>query len=274
MGKNIPCVDHLGQPFSNKKEMLIHWNTNPGQYCGRIKRGWTLKEALTGIRDVENTRNYCQDHLGNKFESGHKMCKHWKVEYAIYHKRTNKFHWTIEEALTGIRKIDESEFKYVDHKGNKFPSYREMAEYWNITYDTLHTRLDNGYTIEQALTNTQPTEKQIYACTDAFGTRFLSKTKMFEYWHVNKQAYEIRIKKGYSKLEALGIIPCLNRAKYWKFNDNLIVITKINNDYLTCIYNNHESILHHDFIIRYCTQELRKQFETKIPQTAYAYAEV
>ena len=273
MGKAIPYVDHFGQPFINKKEMLLYWGTNPGQFDGRIKRGWTRKEALTSIRDIENTQNYCQDHLGNKFESERQMCKQWNIEYSVYHRRVNKFHWDIEEALTGIRKIDESNFKYTDHNGNKFPSYREMAEYWSITYDTLIGRLNNGYTLKQALTNTPPQEKLIYACTDAFNNQFLSKTKMFEYWNVNKQAYETRLKKGCSKLEALGIIPCLTRAKYWKFNNNLTVIGKINNDYFTCFYNNHECILHHDFIIKYCTQELRKQFETKVPQPAYDYAE-
>lgn len=273
MGKCIQCVDHLGKHFVNKKEMLIYWNTNSGQFDGRIKRGWTLEEALTGVRDIKNAQNYCKDHLNNEFSSEREMCKHWNVEYSVYHRRINKFHWTIEETLTGIRKRDKSKFKYTDHKGNKFESKREMAEFWGLTYDTLSSRLNNGYTIEQALTNTQPQDRQIYTCTDAFGTPFSSKTKMFEYWNINKQAYENRIKKGFSKLEALNIVPCLIRVKYWKFDNNLIAIEKINNDYFTCFYNNHECILHHDFIIKYCTQELRKQYETKIPQPAYAYAE-
>ena len=51
-GWAIPCKDHLGQEFPSREAMARHWGlgeTNGGyKVMYRLRRGWTLEEALTG----------------------------------------------------------------------------------------------------------------------------------------------------------------------------------------------------------------------------------
>lgn len=42
--------DHLGNSFSSKVKMAEHWKVNYDTFRDRIKRGWSLGEALTGER--------------------------------------------------------------------------------------------------------------------------------------------------------------------------------------------------------------------------------
>ena len=54
------------------------------------------------------------------------------------------------KALESI--IDNKNKKLLDHKGNEFKSYTEMAEYWNIKANTLLTRLKRNWDLKKALT--------------------------------------------------------------------------------------------------------------------------
>ena len=42
--------DHLGNTFSSNAKMAEHWKVNYNTFSLRIKRGWSLEEALTGKR--------------------------------------------------------------------------------------------------------------------------------------------------------------------------------------------------------------------------------
>ena len=54
------------------------------------------------------------------------------------------------KALESI--IDNKNKRLLDHKGNEFKSYTEMAEYWNIKACTLLTRLKWNWDLKKALT--------------------------------------------------------------------------------------------------------------------------
>lgn len=48
--RGVTCSDHLGNSFPTKSEMLAHWGISKSTFDGRLRRGWSLEEALTGKR--------------------------------------------------------------------------------------------------------------------------------------------------------------------------------------------------------------------------------
>lgn len=78
------------------------------------------------------------------------MCK----AYGCYDRRKTvewrmSHGYTVEEALSD--KYLQHRGGVKDHEGNSFGSYREMAEYWNVSYSRLINRLCSGYPIKDAL---------------------------------------------------------------------------------------------------------------------------
>ena len=64
--------------------------------------------------------------------------------------RMKKYKISMTKALESI--IDNKNKRLLDHKGNEFKSYTEMAEYWNIKANTLLTRLKRDWDLKKALT--------------------------------------------------------------------------------------------------------------------------
>lgn len=54
--------------------------------------------------------------------------------------------------------IDYKNKRLLDHKGNEFKSYTEMAEYWNIPVTALLSRLKRKWDLKRALT--QPVQRK------------------------------------------------------------------------------------------------------------------
>lgn len=107
------------------------------------------------------------------------------------------------------------------------------------------------------------------AITDHLGNTFASIPAFAKAYNIPvRQAYD-RIANHFSVIETLDYIPLINHLiKNYKFDDKLIIIEKLANEkkqnrnkdpYYKCLFNNHEVILTRDFIIQYCTKELRKQ---------------
>lgn len=46
--RGVTCSDHLGNSFPTKSEMLSRWGISKSTFDGRLRRGWSLAEALTG----------------------------------------------------------------------------------------------------------------------------------------------------------------------------------------------------------------------------------
>lgn len=64
--------------------------------------------------------------------------------------RMKKYKISMTKALESI--IDNKNKRLLDHKGNEFKTYTEMAEYWNIEVNTLLTRLKRNWDLKKALT--------------------------------------------------------------------------------------------------------------------------
>lgn len=87
-----------------------------------------------------------------------------------------------------------------DHLGNVFPSRRKMCEYWHVSVKTFKKRLDNGDSIEDALT--KPLVRK-HMHIDHLGNEFSSLRKMCKYWHTTPKAFNDKRAAGMSIEDSL-----------------------------------------------------------------------
>lgn len=66
------------------------------------------------------------------------------------YRKMKKHKLSMTKAIESI--IDYKNKRLLDHKGNEFKSYTEMAEYWNIPAKTLFARLKRKWYLKRALT--------------------------------------------------------------------------------------------------------------------------
>lgn len=147
------------------------------------------------------------DHLGNVFPRIKDMCEFWKISYSVYHKRINEGMSQKDALETKIQKNNICNIQNnkntttFDHCGNKFTSLTTMCNYWNKTSITYNSRINKGWTQENALTI--PTKNKNKQTQDHTGTSFESIDKMIKHWNVSKSAFYCRIASGLSLEEAL-----------------------------------------------------------------------
>ena len=152
-------VDHLGNKFKNRSQMLKHWGILPATYHHRIhKEGLSVEEALT--KPLSNTYfpKEVTDHLGNKYRSLSLMARTYGIKPITLRNRLERG-WSVREALTtsvdtpAHRKTWSVEgIKVQDHKGVWYNSYYELAKAYGLTISTLYGRLVRlGWSIEKAL---------------------------------------------------------------------------------------------------------------------------
>lgn len=72
------------------------------------------------------------------------------------YRKMKKHKLSMTKAIESI--IDYKNKRLLDHKGNEFKSYTEMAEYWNIPVKALCARLKRNWDLKRALT--QPVQRK------------------------------------------------------------------------------------------------------------------
>ena len=78
---NKTVRDHNGAEFRSISEMCKYWSISESTYRSRVRKGLSLKEALT--RKATNTRTnnsnnkVVTDNLGNTFKNEAEMKKYW-----------------------------------------------------------------------------------------------------------------------------------------------------------------------------------------------------
>lgn len=144
----------------------------------------------------------CKDHFGNEFESVTALCKHYNISVQAYKNRLKKG-WSLQKALETPNAKYLPEEQRTDHLGNIYESIKAMANHYGLELDTYKRRIKNGWNVEKALTTPIDITKHGKPETDHLGNEFQMLKDMCEYWGVTVSAYLVRIKKGYSKEEAL-----------------------------------------------------------------------
>lgn len=118
-------IDHLGNIYSSTKEMCDTYKIKPKTYRKRICSGWSIERALTeplqfaqqkkkkdkstqtsqSPHKIQKTRKspnkfICYDHLGIEYPTLTKMCAKYNIPRQTFKNRTEKWGWSIEQALT------------------------------------------------------------------------------------------------------------------------------------------------------------------------------
>lgn len=234
---NHKFTDHLGNVFASKSKMCKHWNIPTQVYFGRISLGWSIKDSLeTPVTTVPNNAKQVKDHEGNTFESVSKMCKHWNMTRSTYNARLKKG-YTIKDALTKpIAKINVTKKqKWTDHLGNNYDSMNQMCDKYNITHHTFKTRLDLGWSIEDALT--KPNVIHSKEITDYCGRIFPTIADFCHFY--NMPVYMLhgknRTDKEIQRLMRLNFKPGL-------VLDDIKIVKNLDFPYSIVRKNNHEVI--------------------------------
>lgn len=99
-----------------------------------------------------------------------------------------------------------------DHLGQNFISLTAMAKHWNISVQTLSSRLDKGYTIEEALT--APKQKRLYKARTGGEYEGVKINGIYygsytEFCKINKLSYQTFLRL---KNKGLPLEECINRA--------------------------------------------------------------
>ena len=95
--RTLPTTDHQGQNFESFEELARHYAMCPDTLKKRLKRGLSLKEALT-MPARRGQHVACKDHLGNVYYTFTDMCDFWGVKYSTFVARLNRG-LSIEECL-------------------------------------------------------------------------------------------------------------------------------------------------------------------------------
>lgn len=190
-----PCTDHLGNQYPTTSAMCTYWGIPRTTYTQRIKRGWTVEEALTDTGQCERFIP-CTDHTGRKFPSLNAMCRFWYVAKNTYNDRRERG-WTLEEALTGTGPYRQGT-PCTDHLGQTFTSKAAMCEHWGTTRDSYDARLKRGWTLEEALNGRR-------SCSDHTGQTFPSQAAMCRHWGINHHTFSMRIARGLTVEQALTL---------------------------------------------------------------------
>jgi hypothetical protein len=169
-----PIKDHLGNIYDSLRDMCKAYDITTGHYNDMIAHGASIEEALAPV----------YDHKGNRYKSLTAMCTHYHTTTLTFRNKLNM----------GIPLHDILEFKksksngvyskYIDHKGNKFYSKKELCKYWDISYSYFCKKFDEcddeGTAIKYAI---EKKEKQ--AIYDHKGNKFYSKKELCKYWNIS-----------------------------------------------------------------------------------------
>jgi hypothetical protein len=143
-------VDFEGRVFPNQKAMLSFYGIPSGTFNSRIRKGLSLKDALT-MPKVKGTEK-CVDHKGRVFQSKQSMAEFYGINIVTFNAR-RKRGLSLKDALTlSINEVKSNKgIECIDLQGRLFPSLISMANYHNITPTRLSYLVRKGYTPTEAL---------------------------------------------------------------------------------------------------------------------------
>lgn len=132
-----------------------------------------------------------KDHLGNVYNSIKELCQAYNIKENTYYVRLKRG-WTLEETLTGDRKIQPhtQTTVYTDHLGNTFNTIKEMCQFHHTDVTSFANRRKKGLPLEECL---KTMEVQDYK-----GNTFPNVKEMCKAYGISTFKYYYGIKNGYS----------------------------------------------------------------------------
>lgn len=248
-GHSFKCVDHEGREFSSLKELCKFHNAPYELYTDRRRKGWSIEEALFG-RHSRRTAIPVEARTGPDglvFDNQKEMCEHYGVNYSTFLNRFKNKHMTVAEALA--KKSNSIEDR-TDHLGNVYESISSMCNHYGVSIDTYSFRLKTGMDKESALTTSVgdlghaivPEEER----TDPFGNVYRSRKEMCEKYDIPVNTYCLRLKRGCTQRQALGIDPVPRDRLKHHANSKLVYVDSNKIKYYYVQKGTYEEILSED----------------------------
>ena len=153
----IVACDHKGRTYPTMRAMAEAYGLSYMTLRSRLNSGLTMEEALTmplhGI--------VACDHKGRTYPSMSAMARAYGLSYITL--RTRLYSGlTMEEALTKPLRASHGAHKCIDHLGQEFSSIKAMCKHWNVLYESFFYRINQGMSVEKALTEVRkPRRKRI-----------------------------------------------------------------------------------------------------------------
>lgn len=158
-----------GKSYNSFTELCSDHNLRDGCVRARLKRGWSLEEAL-GIIYRKNNSGGTNKEIevnGIKYKSIKIACKNFKIKnYDKVYQRLKNKNYTVEQAfgLEPPPKKKSSTAIKITIGSKKFESKRAAAIFHKIDERIISNRIKRGWTIEEAygLKNKSPNKNKIF----------------------------------------------------------------------------------------------------------------
>ena len=141
-------INFKGKKYNNLNSIALDYNVPVKRLESRLRWGWTLDEATSLQKGILKDSKYTK--MTNN-ESIPILAKKYGIKLSKVYGRLSSG-WSLEESLEIKDRLMVSggaiQYK-VD--GKTFLSRERLAKFYNITIGALRYRLDNGWTIEEAV---------------------------------------------------------------------------------------------------------------------------
>lgn len=162
--RSYAVTDHLGNKFSSVSSMVKHYGISYQAFLSRRNKGMSLEDALTTPLAKYTKSQNIKDHLGNHYNSYKELAEAYDLDEKTLKVRLYRG-WSLEDSLLCSThkhsKYDkEVSVSIEDHLGNTYPSYSSMAKAYGLSFNALYHRLNNGWSIKDALTTPVRSKKK------------------------------------------------------------------------------------------------------------------
>ena len=86
--KFLTSIDHKGNEFPTRKAMCDFWNVNEATYRARIRKGFSIEEALTSKPKIRHEVDQADktDHHGICYNTAKEMCRKYNIHPSTFRK--------------------------------------------------------------------------------------------------------------------------------------------------------------------------------------------
>ncbi len=147
----ITVRDHLGNVYSSIDKMLESYGINKNVYYNRITTlGWNKEQALTTPVNSNGHYDGKITFHGKQYRSLSELCDCYRISYGMVESRLKRG-WDLEKSIQPKLASHSNWQESIDHKGNKYPSFKRMCEQYNQCPSVVKRRLSQGLSLQEAL---------------------------------------------------------------------------------------------------------------------------
>ena len=200
--------DHTGKTWPSVRAMCDAFGLPMTTFNNRLKRGWTLEQALTTPNDTTRKKHKftkpVKDFKGVEYPTVGAMCAAYGLSEKVYWSRKRILKWDLKKNLTTpVNTTAQNSKAITDHTGRVFPSVSELCRYYKIGLSTFRERLKRGWTVEQAITG-KVTRKDIKPrpVPGPDGKNYPSVGAMCKANNISRTMYLSRVRAGWDEHDA------------------------------------------------------------------------